>query len=477
MQTEVSPGPLSFARAVNRGIARARYSHVCLLNNDMLLDPGFFAALVRAFSQVPELFSATAQIRFPPGARREETGKTVMRQPDPGDFPVRCEEPLAGEDLTWVLYGSGGCTLYDAAKLRALGGVDEAYAPAYVEDLDLGYRAWQRGWPSVYVAGAAVEHRHRATTSRFYSEKELERILEINYLKFLARAIRDSRLFRRLWGAALRRLKLRYPALLRPACWIALAEARPSCTAPEESILALNSGNVAVFPGRAASGKPRVLVASPYLPFPLSHGGAVRIYNLMRRSAADFDQILVAFTGELATPPAELLEVCAEVILVRHAGSHSLPSTGRPDVVEEYDSPAFHAAVRQAVRKWRPAVAQLEFTQLAQYAADCAPARTLLVEHDITFDLQEQLLRLDESWELRRQLDLWRRFETEAWRDVDCVVTMSERDRKMVSGARAVTLANGVDLDRFRPEAVTPEGIAPGPGGSCSSAPSRTFPT
>src|SRR5580692_12891226 len=35
-RVEVSSGPLSFARAVNRGIARARFSHVCLLNNDML---------------------------------------------------------------------------------------------------------------------------------------------------------------------------------------------------------------------------------------------------------------------------------------------------------------------------------------------------------------------------------------------------------------------------------------------------------
>ena len=40
--------PLSFARAVNRGIARARFSHVCLLNNDMLIEPGFFRALRRA---------------------------------------------------------------------------------------------------------------------------------------------------------------------------------------------------------------------------------------------------------------------------------------------------------------------------------------------------------------------------------------------------------------------------------------------
>jgi GT2 family glycosyltransferase/glycosyltransferase involved in cell wall biosynthesis len=447
-----SAAPLSFARAVNLGIARARCAHVCLLNNDMLLEPGFFAALERAFRQVPDLFSATAQIQFPAGVRREETGKTVFAQGTPTDFPVRCDVPLPGEDGSYVLYGSGGCSLYDTAKLRALGNLDEVYDPAYVEDLDLGYRAWQRGWPNVYVAGAVVEHRHRATTTRFFTEEQLAYILEINYLRFVARAVSDRRVFRRLWTQAIRRLFLR-KGPLGPAAGIAL-RGGPGAPADysEDLFLALTDGSVSVFPGRPATGKPRVMVASPYLPFPLSHGGAVRMYNLMRRAAEEFDLLLVAFTEHAAAPPPEVLDLCAEVVLVRRAGSHDLPFTGRPEVVEEFASPAFRAALQQTVRKWRPAVAQLEFTQLAQYAADCAPARTILVEHDITFDLCQQLLGLDDRWELRSELDLWRKFETAAWRAVDRVVTMSEQDRRMVTAAGAVTLANGVDLDRFRPE-------------------------
>jgi GT2 family glycosyltransferase/glycosyltransferase involved in cell wall biosynthesis len=466
-QLEISAEPLSFARAVNRGIARSRYSHVCLLNNDMLLEPGFFTGLTRSFDHVPDLFCATAQIRFPEGVRREETGKTVMAQRGPEDFPVRCDEPLPGEDETWVLYGSGGCSLYDAAKLRALGGVDEAYAPAYVEDLDLGYRAWQRGWPTVYVAGAVVEHRHRATTSRYYTEEELAVILERNYLAFLARAVADPNLFRKLWAQAVGRLRLtaaRQPAsrkALRAAAGIALSGAATEVPrlpgAAEADFLALTSGGAAVFPGKAASRKPRVLVASPYLPFPLAHGGAVRMYNLMRRAAAEFDQILVAFTEELGPPPAEVLAMCVEVVLVRRAGSHSLPSTARPEVVEEFASPAFREALRHTVRKWQPSVAQLEFTQMAQYARDCGQARTVLVEHDITFDLYEQLLRVEDDPELRRQTALWRRFETAAWRGVTCVAAMSEKDRGIVTGARAVALPNGVDLERFRPAQRDPE--------------------
>jgi GT2 family glycosyltransferase/glycosyltransferase involved in cell wall biosynthesis len=449
---EISPSPLSFARAVNRGIERARYSHVCLLNNDMLVSAGFFPALEAAFEQVPELFCATAQIRFPEGQRREETGKTVFVWNSRGEFPVRCDEPLPGEDSSYVLYGSGGCSLCDAGKLQALGGVDEAYDPAYVEDLDLGWRAWQRGWPSVYVAGAVVEHRHRATTSRYYTPEQLDRILEVNYLKFLARSVADGRLFRRLWKQALEWRPIREAAAIALAGG-AIGEVR----IPEEEFLALNDGSVAVFPGHAATGKPHVLVASPYVPFPLSHGGAVRIYNLMRRAAAGFDQILVAFTERMAPPAPELLAICAEVVLIYRPGSHSLPSRGRPEVVEEFASASFRAALRQTVRKWRPRVAQLEFTQMAQYAADCAPAKTILVEHDITFDLYEQLLGVEDNWELRRQLDLWRRYESQAWRQVDRVVVMSAKDRRHIPGPHGVILANGVDLERFRPAAREPE--------------------
>ena len=460
--------PLSFASAVNAGIHLARFSHVCLLNNDMLIEPGFFAALTEAFEKVPDLFSATAQIFFPEGQRREETGKAVMpraKERKPDDFPVRCDLPSPGEDLSYVLYGSGGCSLYDAAKLSALGGMDEVYQPAYVEDLDLGFRAWRQFWPSVFVAGARVEHRHRATTSRYFSPEYLDQVLELNYLRFLVRSISDPTLFRRLWNEAIGRLNL-LAARQKPspaAAVLAIAWRAPSwrtlsptAKIPEREILALASGDVIVAPGRPASGLPRLMIVSPYLPFPLAHGGAVRMYNLMRRAAEDFDQILVAFAASRAEVPAELRAICSEIVLVQRPGTHLLPSTARPEVVEEFDSLTFHAALRQTVRKWNPSIAQLEFTQMAQYAADCAPAKTILVEHDITFDLYRQLLELADDWEVRHQLNRWVPFETAAWRAVDCVITMSEQDRKLTMSKgtpdrKTACLANGVDLERFRP--------------------------
>jgi GT2 family glycosyltransferase/glycosyltransferase involved in cell wall biosynthesis len=444
---EHSAEPLSFARAVNRGIRKARFSRVCLLNNDMLVEPGFLAALRRPFEMVPNLFSSTAQIFFPEGQRREETGKTVLPDQRPVlDFPVRCDELLAGEDQSYVLYGSGGCSLYDAAKLEALSGFDEAYDPAYVEDLDLGVRAWTQGWPSVFAAQARVLHKHRTTTSRYFTQAELEDALELNYVRFLARAIGDATFFGQLWRENTLRLKANKKAR---ALELAARLEAAAVLNGDSKFFDLVSGHVAVFPGRASSGKPVVLIASPYLPYPLSHGAAVRIYNLMRRAAPDFDQVLIAFVETARPVPVELLGICIEVITVQRPGSHALPSTERPDTVEEFDSPAFHAALRQTIGKWRPRIVQLEFTQMAQYAADCAGARTLLVEHDITYDLYAQMLKRGEEWETRRQYERWLKFERHAWGQVDRVVTMSEQDRELVDGS--VAIGNGVDLERFHP--------------------------
>jgi glycosyltransferase involved in cell wall biosynthesis len=411
-----------YAAARIAGLLRLRHGRVKPLPEDAGV-PGHppeaevLATLEHAFEQVPDLFCATASAG-------------------------------AVDGLRYVRRGDGCGSLYNPAKFRALGGLDPAYATTEAASLDLCHRAWQRGWPTVAVAGVPLPE----------TGEQLDR------LRFLARAVSDPKVFRRLWAEAVGRLRAEARpgtealAALRQAPAIAL-RGGPwyPCRFPEDLFLALADGTVTVFPGKAASGKPRVLVASAYLPFPLSHGGAVRIHNLTARAAADWDQILVAFTETDAPPAPELLEGFVEVVLVRRTGTHAAPSTGRPEVVEEFASASFRAALRETVRKWRPAIAQLEFTQMAQYAADCAPARPILVEHDIAFDLYQQLRQTSDDWDLRRQLKLWRRFETSSWREMACVVTVSEKDRALVTGTRAVALPNGVDLDRFRLAPQAPE--------------------
>ena len=233
----------------------------------------------------------------------------------------------------------------------------------------------------------------------------------------------------------------------------AIAESSSPVRAPDEAI---------AYPGKPSTGKPRILIASAYVPFPLSHGGAVRIHNLTLRAAENWDQILLCFT-ETGEPPApELLDRFVEVIFVRRTGSHLTQDRGRPEMVAQFDSTVFRNALLEGVRKWQPAAVQLEFTHMAQYARDCGAVPTILVEHDITFDLYRQMAEKDPDWDLHRQLKRWERFETAAWREVSRVVAMSPKDQALMdqttmTGCRSVVIPNGVDLDRFTVSPHAPE--------------------
>jgi glycosyltransferase involved in cell wall biosynthesis len=210
----------------------------------------------------------------------------------------------------------------------------------------------------------------------------------------------------------------------------------------------LARGNVVTSPlhARPFRGLPRVLVVSPYLPFPLSHGGAVRIYNICRALRGKVDFVLACFreVNETVRYP-ELHEVFREVYTVDIDEKNADATV--PVQIAHYRNTAMAALVRELAR--RVDIVQLEYTQMAEYRA-CAEARpTILVEHDITFTLYQQL---------GRDYEIWERFESEALRAVDVVWTMSGRDRELAiehGAARESTMAvpNGVDLRRFEPQA------------------------
>jgi glycosyltransferase involved in cell wall biosynthesis len=205
-----------------------------------------------------------------------------------------------------------------------------------------------------------------------------------------------------------------------------------------------------VLEGRlCAEGRRRVAVLSPYFPFPLAHGGAVRIYHLLREMAKEFDIELFAFTDD-QVEPAPVLEFCARLALVEKPRYREPRwSSLLPPEVHEFRSSAMRRALIEERRSFGFKTLQVEYTQLAEYPGD------ILVEHDITFDLFTQIARRERTlsavWDAYR----WRRFETRVLRRYRRVVVMSQKDAEVV-GASAMVIANGVDLDHFRAEPETP---------------------
>jgi polysaccharide biosynthesis protein PslH len=188
-----------------------------------------------------------------------------------------------------------------------------------------------------------------------------------------------------------------------------------------------------------------IAVLTPYFPYPLSHGGAVRMFNLLRETAREFDLILYAFTEGPLTDMGPVPDFCSRAYLVEKPRYREPRwSTTNPPEVGEYFSP-------EMVKLWtarKAEVAQVEYTHLASFGGD------VLVEHDVTFDLYHQIRARRKSvsawWDWWR----WRRFEMRALKNFRRVVVMSEKDRTLLG--TGTVIENGVDLARFVPQAESP---------------------
>lgn len=221
----------------------------------------------------------------------------------------------------------------------------------------------------------------------------------------------------------------------------------------------LSRGSIA-FPigsARPFRGFPRVLVVAPYLPYPLSHGGAVRIYSLCRVLAPRIDFVLACFrerSDQIEYGP--LLDVFREVYVIDRE-ERAATDLGLPRQVREHSSASLRACI--AWLCWDRAIdlLQIEFTHLAAFR-DAAPGvPAILVEHDLTFMLYRQLADREGTASSRAEYERWLAFERYWLRKYDAVWTMSATDRKqaIAEGSAADTtweVANGVDIERYRPQ-------------------------
>jgi ribosomal-protein-alanine acetyltransferase len=225
---------------------------------------------------------------------------------------------------------------------------------------------------------------------------------------------------------------------------------RPSWLAPFRKEKTVRPQGHRVIGGRPLkANRKTIAVLTPYFPYPLSHGGAVRMFNLLREIAREFNVVLYAFT-EGPVPQGDLapvLEFASRVYLIDKPHYREPRwSTIKPPEVCEYWSPE----MAKLIASRDTDLLQTEYTYLANYGGD------ILVEHDVTYDLYAQVFTREATvsawWDLWR----WRRFETATVSRFRQVVVMSDKDREMLGVPNARVIENGVDIRRFEPKPEAP---------------------
>ena len=157
---------VGFGETCNNGIKAARYRLIYLLNNDAEVNPDVLISLIAHFTEdaVFAVHSRVYQLEtgedcgngqlgyFSRGLIRVHLGYRVVK--------VDSQEPF------YSIYANGGSSMFDREKFLEMGGFDPLLSPFYWEDVELGYKAWKRGYMVLFEPRSIVRHRISATTKK-----------------------------------------------------------------------------------------------------------------------------------------------------------------------------------------------------------------------------------------------------------------------------------------------------------------------
>jgi GT2 family glycosyltransferase/glycosyltransferase involved in cell wall biosynthesis len=434
-----------FSAAIRRGLDAARHDWTLLLNNDMTLESDALRELMAL--RADDVFAIGAQI-FQQSAdrRREETG-FVDWYVDHSGVRVFHAPPGSSTDPRESLCVSGGAALFRTGPLRRYVRDSVAYDPFYWEDVEWGLRARQDGWRVLFCPTARARHRHRATTTRFYSTAQIDRVVERNRVLF------DLRNGVTGYGAhwLLQRVCDQPYASQRELARIATAmqvlrhrwRARRSGASATPPVLAA-AGQEACdltpsfsFSIGAATTRPRLLLVTPFCVFPPRHGGARRIEGLLQRLRQEFDIVLVTDEASLydARSFGHFDGLHAVVFVQRPEAADRIPGADLDERMQAHCHRALTDAVRLALLRHRPDLVQIEHVELAALSKlRTVGQRWILGLHDAydPKDFRDPLAAL--------------RFHQHVLATYDATTVCSSEDQGMMAHPRTICVPNGTHL-------------------------------
>ncbi|MBE6023217.1 MAG: glycosyltransferase family 2 protein [Cellulosilyticum sp.] len=157
-----------FSPAVNVGIKMAQGEYVLLLNNDTVVEQDFISQMVKAIEKDERIFGVSSKmIAYHNHAIMDDAGDeyTILGWAYKRGDGKPVEQFNEGKK---VFSACAGAALYRKKVFEEMGLFDEDFF-AYMEDVDVSYRARIYGYYNVYCPEAKVYHIGSATSGSKYN--------------------------------------------------------------------------------------------------------------------------------------------------------------------------------------------------------------------------------------------------------------------------------------------------------------------
>ncbi|RME32056.1 MAG: glycosyltransferase family 2 protein, partial [Thermoflexia bacterium] len=153
---------LGFAAAVNQGIRASSEPYIGVLNDDAFPEPGWLEALVEVMERDPQIGSCASLMVFAHQPDIVQSAGIAIDRAAIAWDRLRGRPVNEAQEGCEVFGASAGAALYRRAMLETVGLFDERFF-AYLEDVDLAWRAQIAGWRCQYVPRAVVRHQTSAS--------------------------------------------------------------------------------------------------------------------------------------------------------------------------------------------------------------------------------------------------------------------------------------------------------------------------
>ena len=160
---------LGFAKAVNQAIEKSNYNYIFSLNNDTEIKKGAIGESLKLISSNQNVFSvASKMIQYNNRNLIDDAGdqyNILAWTKKTGE-----NQPLSNYNEVYEIFSScAGAAIYNKAILDKIGLFDENFF-AYMEDVDLAYRALINGYKNLFCPTSEVYHIGSATSGSRYNE-------------------------------------------------------------------------------------------------------------------------------------------------------------------------------------------------------------------------------------------------------------------------------------------------------------------
>jgi hypothetical protein len=162
VQVIVNDKNKGFAAAINQGIRASNSDYIATLNNDTEAESDWLEKLVQAAEDAPQVGMCASKMLF---ADRPHIINSTGINLDWGGIAWDRgggETDTKEKESVEVFGPCAGAALYRRKMLKEIGEFDEDFF-AYLEDVDIAWRAQLAGWHALYVPTARVYHNHSST--------------------------------------------------------------------------------------------------------------------------------------------------------------------------------------------------------------------------------------------------------------------------------------------------------------------------